>query len=109
MTISPPEQLRGIAADYASELALFNGRRRAEGVGDIDRYFWYHTVELPGITTPGMYDFRASLPAFGFHHDMRGKTVLDVGSATGFFSFEFERRGADVVSVELGSLEQLDR
>ena len=35
--------------------------------------------------------------------------VLDVGSATGFFAFEFERRGAHVVSVEVPSLEQVDR
>jgi hypothetical protein len=32
-----------------------------------------------------------------------------VGSATGFFAFEFERRGARVVSVELPSLRDLDR
>jgi len=31
------------------------------------------------------------------------------GSATGFFAFEFERRGAEVVSVELPDLERLDR
>jgi SAM-dependent methyltransferase len=36
-------------------------------------------------------------------------TVLDAGSATGFFAFEFERRGARVVSVELPSLRDLDR
>ena len=35
--------------------------------------------------------------------------MLDVGSATGFFAFEFERRGAEVVSVELDSLYALDR
>jgi tRNA (mo5U34)-methyltransferase len=40
---------------------------------------------------------------------MRGMRVLDVGSATGFFAFEFEKRGASVVSVELPSLYALDR
>jgi SAM-dependent methyltransferase len=40
---------------------------------------------------------------------MTGMTVLDVGSATGFFAFEFERRGARVISVELPSLRDLDR
>jgi tRNA (mo5U34)-methyltransferase len=101
--------LRDIASQYAADLALFNDSMRAKGFADIDRYYWYHTVALPGVVTPGMYDFRDSLGAFGFHDDLRGKTVLDVGSATGFFAFEFERRGADVVSVELPSLEQLDR
>src|SRR4029077_12566935 len=41
--------------------------------------------------------------------DLRGTSVLDVGSATGFFAFEFARRGAHVVSVELPSLYALDR
>jgi SAM-dependent methyltransferase len=58
--------------------------------------------------TPGIYDYRASLPAFGFPESMQGMTVLDVGSATGFFCFEFERRGARVTSVELPSLHHLD-
>jgi SAM-dependent methyltransferase len=34
--------------------------------------------------------------------------VLDVGSATGFFAFEFERRGASVVSVDLPSVAEWD-
>jgi len=37
-----------------------------------------------------VYDFRQSLPCFQFPEDMRGMRVLDVGSATGFFAFEFE-------------------
>jgi hypothetical protein len=45
---------------------------------------------------------------FQFPVDMRGMSVLDVGSATGFFAFEFERRGAEVLSLELPSLEDLD-
>jgi hypothetical protein len=32
-----------------------------------------------------------------------------VGAATGFFSFEFERRGAEVVAFEVPSIESLDR
>lgn len=88
----------------------FNKRAEALGYPDIRNYYWYHTVELPGgLVTPGRYDFRETLPAFPFPADMRGLRVLDVGSATGYFAFEFARRGADVVSVELPSLEALDR
>ena len=43
--------------------------------------------------TPGLYDYRATLDNFHFPENMEGMTVLDVGSATGFFAFEFERRG----------------
>lgn len=89
---------------------LFHQKAAALGYPDIRNYYWYHTVELPdGLVTPGLYDFREALPAFPFPPEMRGLRVLDVGSATGFFAFEFARRGADVVSVELPSLEALDR
>jgi SAM-dependent methyltransferase len=67
-------------------------------------FSWYHRMELaPGVYTDGDYDMAPLLPAFGFPDDMRGLSVLDVGRASGFFSFEFERRGARVVATELPS------
>lgn len=95
---------------FLRDAELFNQRVLTLGLGDVRNYYWYHTVELPhGLVTPGLYDFRGSLSCFQFPEDMHGMQVLDVGSATGFFAFEFERRGARVVSVELPSLEALDR
>ncbi|MEQ1887226.1 MAG: hypothetical protein ABL967_19340 [Bryobacteraceae bacterium] len=95
---------------YAAELAHFNATMKKRGHADIENYYWYHTVELPGgVTTPGMYDYRGTLGAFQIPADMRGMSALDVGSATGYFAFEFERRGAQVTSVDLPSLELLDR
>jgi len=80
------------------------------GLGDVSLYYWYHTVDLgAGLVTPGTHDYRRSLEAFDFADDMSGMHVLDVGSATGYFSFEFERRGAQVVSVEVPSLADMDR
>ena len=80
------------------------------GLGDVSGYYWYHTIDLPhGLVTPGLYDIREAMAEFPFPADMRGMHVLDVGSATGFFAFEFEKRGAQVVSVELDSLDSLDR
>lgn len=83
---------------------------RAQGMWDcLGKYWWYHTVDLGnGLVTPGCYDYRQSLSSFKFPPDMRGMRVLDVGSATGFFAFEFEQRGADVTSVEVPSLSSLD-
>jgi SAM-dependent methyltransferase len=75
----------------------------------LEDYYWYHTIDLgDGLVTPGVYDFRPQLPVFGFPDSMAGMRVLDVGSATGFFAFEFARRGADVVSVELPALMDWD-
>ncbi len=71
---------------------------------------WYHTIELaPGIVTPdAVYDHRPIvdhvLPA-----SLEGKTVLDVGTADGFWAFEMERRGAKrVVALDIAVMEQSD-
>lgn len=104
-----------VVEQYAADVANFNTRLRAMGIADIDRYYWYHSIDLPsgdlpgGITTPGMYDYRGKLDAFHLPDRMDGMSVLDVGSASGFWAFEFERRGAEVTSVDLPSLELLDR
>jgi 2-polyprenyl-3-methyl-5-hydroxy-6-metoxy-1,4-benzoquinol methylase len=90
---------------YDRDVASFNEYISQFDVTGLDKFFWYHVVDLGnGVVTPGDYDYRSSIEAFGFPADMRGMRVLDVGSATGFFAFEFERRGADVYSVELPSL-----
>jgi len=99
-----------IVDQYAADVREFNAQLREMGVADIDRYYWYHSIDLPGgITTPGMYDYRSKMTAFQLPERMEGMSVLDVGSASGFFAFEFERRGAQVTSVDLPSLEVLDR
>jgi 2-polyprenyl-3-methyl-5-hydroxy-6-metoxy-1,4-benzoquinol methylase len=72
-------------------------------------YYWYHVLDVGnGLVTPGLYDFRDTISAFDFPDDMKGMDVLDIGSATGYFSFEFEKRGARVVSVDLPSIADWD-
>ena len=96
--------------DFCRMTEDFSRRARELEVGDLSRYCWYHTIDLgEGLVTPGLYDYRYTLDCFQLPSDMRGMNVLDVGSATGFFAFEFERRGAQVVSVELPSLAEIDR
>jgi SAM-dependent methyltransferase len=98
------------AAQFLEETRTFADRVRELNLPPVSSYYWYHTVDLGhGLITPGLHDYRGSLPDFQFPNDMRGMTVLDVGSATGFFAFEFERRGARVISTELPSLNDLDR
>src|SRR5258708_35768084 len=66
--------------------------------------FRYHSIELPdGGVLPGLQTIdhlRWRLDHFGLPADLRGKRVLDVGAWDGWFSFECERRGADVVAVD---------
>lgn len=98
------------AAEFLQRNIEFSQKAKQLGLGDVSRYYWYHTVDLGGgLTTPGLYDYRRTIADFPFPVDMRGMRVLDVGPATGFFAFEFERRGAEVVAMELPSLRDLDR
>jgi tRNA (mo5U34)-methyltransferase len=65
---------------------------------------WWHEIELaPGIVTPGDDSNRMKLPildALGFPKDMRGLRALDIGCSDGYFTFEMERRGAEVVAID---------
>jgi tRNA (mo5U34)-methyltransferase len=59
---------------------------------------WFHRIDLGnGIITPGRDDSPSKLTKLGMPADLRGMTVLDIGAADGFFSFEAERRGAERV------------
>ncbi|MBI4463313.1 MAG: methyltransferase domain-containing protein [Acidobacteria bacterium] len=99
-----------IAQEFQARAKQFQEGAYRLGLDDVSQFVWYHTVDLgEGLVTPGMYDYRETVTAFQFPPDMQALTVLDVGSATGFFAFEFEKRGAQVISIELPSLEQLDR
>ncbi len=65
---------------------------------------WWHEIELaPGIVTPGDDSNRMKLPILdqlGLPASLRGTRTLDIGCSDGFFSFELERRGADVVAMD---------
>lgn len=71
---------------------------------------WYHVIELaPGVITPGFYDMRPFLPCFKFPKILKGRSVIDVGSSNGFFSFHFEELGAErVVAVDLETMADHD-
>lgn len=56
---------------------------------------WYHTIDLGhGVRTKGEFDHTPHLDRYALPARLDGKRVLDVGSFDGFWSFEFERRGA---------------
>jgi tRNA (mo5U34)-methyltransferase len=62
---------------------------------EIAKYKWFHTIDFGnGVVTSGVDDTPRKLKSIGLPDDLRGMTVLDIGAADGFFSFEAERRGA---------------
>jgi len=70
---------------------------------------WYHTLELPGLTTQGIFDMRPYVGAYGLPASLAGKRVLEVGTWDGFWAFEMERRGAaEVVALDLDDERELD-
>jgi SAM-dependent methyltransferase len=70
--------------------------------------FFYHTMELPGLgVVHGQWDLRGKFDEYVGGVEVAGKSVLDVGTATGFLSFEAERRGATrVVSFDMSDVRQ---
>lgn len=84
--------------------------RTPEQIADLKRRVhaiesWYHRIDLgDGVETPGHFRMADYLSYYNFPARMDGMRVLDVGASTGFFAYEFERRGAaEVVAVELPS------
>jgi tRNA (mo5U34)-methyltransferase len=70
---------------------------------------WYHTLELaPGHVTEGWFDLRPYVDRYGLPERMEGMRALDVGTWDGFWAFEMERRGADVVALDVDDERDLD-
>lgn len=75
---------------------------------DITPYY-YQTIEVPGLgLCLGDWDHREHLDQYLGEVDMRGKRVLEIGPANGFFTFAMERRGASVLALDLGESGEWD-
>jgi tRNA (mo5U34)-methyltransferase len=65
---------------------------------------WYHSFDLPdGRKIEGiipMEALRNRWARFPIPEDLHGKRVLDTGAWDGWFSFEAERRGAQVTAID---------
>ena len=65
---------------------------------------WYHTIDLaPTVVTPGQIDLRR-VASKVLPDDLTGRRALDIGTFDGFWAFELERRGAEVVATDVESL-----
>jgi tRNA (mo5U34)-methyltransferase len=79
-------------------------RRQNDFRAELAQNGWYHSFELPdGGVIEGIMSLawqRARWSRFPIPSVLSGKRVLDIGPWDGWFSFEAERRGADVTSVD---------
>ena len=72
-------------------------------VDDVADCYFYHTMELPGhgVIKGRDWDLRGGVDDYLGKVPFAGQRVLEIGPASGFLTFEMEKRGADVVSVEV--------
>ena len=71
-------------------------------------YVFYHTIEAGGKVYEGPWDLRGREDTYLGHTDFNGKTVLDVGVASGGLSFYMEGRGAAVTGYDLSPEQDWD-
>lgn len=64
----------------------------------LDQCYFYHSLDLPSGVVNGDWDLRSRFRQYIGNVDLRDRTVLDVGTASGFLSFEAEKAGAKSVT-----------
>jgi 2-polyprenyl-3-methyl-5-hydroxy-6-metoxy-1,4-benzoquinol methylase len=84
----------------ASNDKIFAAPQKVEDLADC---YFYHTMELPGhgVIEGRDWDLRGRVDEYLGKVAFTGQRVLEIGPASGFLTFEMEKRGADVVSVEV--------
>jgi SAM-dependent methyltransferase len=107
--MSRPTQAEPAVSATAEDLGSSDGRiEAARRALEENPRLWYHTIELaPGVVTPGFIDTRSAAERI-LPDDLSGLRALDVGTFDGFWAFEMERRGADVVAIDLERIELAD-
>ncbi|MCB4362440.1 methyltransferase domain-containing protein [Hydrogenophaga taeniospiralis] len=62
---------------------------------------FYHSVDLPGgESVKGEWDLRPTVGAYLGGVDFAGRTVLEIGPASGYLTFHMEAAGASVTALE---------
>ena len=74
-----------------------------------DECEFYHSIDLPRVgSVTGHWDLRGRFGDYVGHTPVAGRTFLDVGTATGFLSFEAEKEGALVTSFDADGPERYE-
>lgn len=74
--------------------------RRGLDLADCD---FYHTVDIPGHgVVHGQWDLRGREAEYLGHVRLAGRSVLEIGPASGHLSFWMEAQGARVTAFDLG-------
>ena len=88
-----------MGAAHATDETVYASPRTVESLAEC---YFYHSMEIPGHgVVQGPWDLRERPHEYMGRVDFRGKRVLEIGTASGFFCFWMERQGADVVAYDL--------
>lgn len=78
-------------------------------VTDVRDCYFYQTTDIPGYGhQAGEWDLRTGIRAYLGNVDVRGKRVLEIGTANGYICFYMEREGASVVAYDLSDEQDWD-
>jgi SAM-dependent methyltransferase len=87
------------ARSLSSSASVFAPPRLVTRLEDCE---FYHTMDVPGYgLVHGAWDLRGHVDSYLGGIDLRGKRVLELGTASGFLCVEMEKRGAEVVAYDL--------
>jgi tRNA (mo5U34)-methyltransferase len=88
---------------------LKTARRNRNSTRELAEKGWYHSMRFPdGRVIPGIHTLeglQTRVSRFPIPQDLTGKRVLDIGAWDGWFSFEMERRGAEVMAIDCVEIE----
>jgi len=91
-------------APEESQHPILEKRRSEDFSEELRATGWYHSIDLPDGRVIngfiGIEELRERFAEFPLPRDLNGKRVLDIGTWDGWFAFEAERRGAEVVAVD---------
>ncbi len=78
-------------------------------VARIEDCYFYHTMDIPNHgTVHGEWDLRGRETTYLGNVDVKGKRVLEIGTASGHLCFSMERMGAEVAAYDLSGEEEWD-
>lgn len=72
--------------------------------------YFYHSITYPdGDVVNGTWDIRGNFSGYIGYYPIRGKKILDIGTASGFLAFSAEAAGGIVTALEAASPEEFKR
>jgi len=78
-------------------------------IGNIDDCIFYHSMDLPNVGfVRGQWDLRNKEAEYLGYVDLQGKSVLEIGTASGHLCFFMEKQGARVVAYDLSAKHSWD-